>query len=49
MEETNSDLTMEGLPTAGSNNSMASLRSGDGGGRAGAGFGGGRYSTGVCT
>jgi hypothetical protein len=48
-EESNSNLTMERSPTAGGNNSTASSRSGGRGGRAGAGFGGGCYSTGVCT
>jgi hypothetical protein len=38
---------MDGSPHAGgSNNSTASSRGGERGGRAGAGFGGGHYSTG---
>jgi hypothetical protein len=49
MEETTSNLTMEGSPTAGGGSTTSSFRNGERGGRAGAGFGGGRYSTGGRT
>jgi hypothetical protein len=52
IEETCSNLTMDGSPNApnvGGNNLMASSRSGEHGGRAGAGFGRGRYSMGGRT
>jgi hypothetical protein len=51
-EETSSNLTMDGSPNApnvGGNNSTFSSRSRERGGRAGAGFGGGRYSMGGRT
>jgi hypothetical protein len=49
-EETASNLSMDGSgsPAAGGS-TTSSLRNGERGGRAGAGFGGGRYSTGGRT